>query len=72
MKEKHFAHHESGRSAASDRSLDTERLQIPGAMEMANCINKYLVTLVLGVLEFFALEKKFLFHGADLGWRIHT
>lgn len=72
LKEKHFAHHESGWSAASDRSLDTQWLQIPWAMETANWINKYLVTLVLGVLEFFALEKKFLFHGADLCWRIHT
>lgn len=44
----------------------------PGARTEASCGDKYLVTLVLRVLQLFAFDEKFLFHGASLGRGVQT
>lgn len=44
----------------------------PGARTKAGCGDKYLVTLVLRVLQLFAFDEKFLFHGASLGRGVQT
>lgn len=47
-------------------------LFLPEALSKAMFCYKYLVTLVLGGQQLFALEEEFTFHGAGLGWRVQT
>ena len=59
-------------AAAPGRPLGIYWREDAAARREAGCGDKYLVTLVLGVLQLFAFDKEFLFHGASLGRGVQT
>lgn len=72
---RHLALYGSGGSVpavAPGGSLGIYWREDPGARTEAGCRDKYLVTLVLRVLQLFAFDEKFLFHGASLGRGVQT